>query len=38
VTVLDAGADGSIAAGGGCPVTCGTGDENVFLDQGMFAP
>jgi hypothetical protein len=43
VKLLDAGADGAIAPGSdpvglGCPPTCGSGDESVFLRQGLFAP
>jgi len=39
VAVLDAGADGTISpASGSCPPTCGSGDESVFLRQGVFAP
>jgi hypothetical protein len=43
VNVKDAGPDGSIAPspdplGLGCPPTCGSGDESVFLGQGVFAP
>ncbi len=39
----DAGADGEIMPssdpfGLGCPPTCGSGDEKVFLRQGVFAP
>jgi hypothetical protein len=41
--VLDAGADDDLAPGSdpigrGCPPTCGSGDERVFLRQGVFAP
>jgi Tol biopolymer transport system component len=36
--VLDAGADGDVTPPSGCPPTCGTGDEQTFLDQGVFAP
>ncbi len=38
VVVEDAGADGMVDSGSGCPPTCGTGDEAVFLRQGVFAP
>jgi hypothetical protein len=39
VSVLDMGLDGSITPGTGtCPPTCGTGDEAVFVDQGIFLP
>jgi glucose/arabinose dehydrogenase len=39
LALLDAGADGSIApAAGACPPTCGSGDERIYLDQGLFAP
>jgi hypothetical protein len=34
--VLDAGPDGSITES--CPYSCGSGDEKVFLRQGLFAP
>jgi hypothetical protein len=40
-TVLDAGNDGSITPGGAgetCPPTCGSGDERVFLREGVFTP
>jgi WD40-like Beta Propeller Repeat len=37
LTVRDAGADGSVNEAG-CPLACGTGDEQTFLDQGVFAP
>ncbi len=41
--LLDAGADGQISPqsdplGLGCPPTCGSGDEAVFLRQGVFTP
>ena len=36
LNVLDAGLDGSV--GPGCPPTCGSGDETVFLNQGVFVP
>ncbi len=41
--VLDAGADSSITPtsapfGLGCPPTCGSGDEAVYMRQGVFAP
>jgi hypothetical protein len=36
LNVLDAGPDGSV--GPGCPPTCGSGDETVFLNQGVFVP
>jgi CSLREA domain-containing protein len=39
LSVLDAGADGSIAPGSGtCPPTCGSGDESTFLSEGVFEP
>ena len=39
VNVRDAGADGSLTpASGACPPTCGSGDEAVFVRQGVFAP
>jgi uncharacterized repeat protein (TIGR01451 family) len=38
VRVLDAGADGIVTPPVGCPPTCGTGDEKVFLRQGVFLP
>jgi hypothetical protein len=35
----DAGPDGAaIPSSGLCPPTCGTGDESVFLRQGLFTP
>jgi hypothetical protein len=42
-TLIDAGADGILtpvadSLGLGCPPTCGNGDENVFLRQGVFTP
>jgi plastocyanin len=37
MNVKDAGPDGSIGAAG-CAPNCGTGDEKVFLRQGVFAP
>ena len=41
--MLDVGPDGVIAPssdpfGLGCPPTCGSGDEKVFLRQGVFTP
>ena len=33
----DAGADGDVIVAG-CPPTCGTGDETVFLREGVFTP
>ena len=42
VSLEDAGPDGGVTPspdpGLGCPPTCGTGDESVFLRQGVFAP
>ncbi len=43
IEVLDAGTDGILTPavdplGQGCPPTCGSGDEKVFLRQGVFAP
>jgi len=39
INVADAGRDGIITpASGACPPTCGSGDEQVFLRQGVFAP
>jgi hypothetical protein len=43
LTMLDAGADGQLAPasdplGLGCPPTCGSGDEKVYLRQGVFTP
>jgi hypothetical protein len=39
VDLLDPGADGSFTpASGACPPTCGSGDEKVFLMQGIFTP
>ncbi len=37
LTVEDPGADGDLR-GPACPPTCGTGDEAVFLRQGLFLP
>jgi hypothetical protein len=36
IQLLDLGADGSL--GVACPPVCGTGDENTFVDEGVFAP
>ena len=36
--VFDAGADGDVGPSSACPPTCGTGDEAVFLRQGVFTP
>ena len=37
--LLDVGADGSITPpSGACPLSCGSGDEKVFLTQGVFTP
>jgi TolB protein len=36
--LLDVGLDGSIGAPASCPPTCGTGDERIFLRQGVFTP
>jgi hypothetical protein len=39
VEVTDAGEDASLTpASGSCPPSCGSGDEGVFLRQGLFAP
>jgi hypothetical protein len=38
VSVEDAGPDGIVDPGSGCPPACGTGDEADFLQQGVFAP
>ena len=38
VELLDAGPDGDATPPSGCPPACGTGDEQVFLTQGLFAP
>ena len=39
MVLLDARADGTITSGSGtCPLSCGTGDEAVFLRQGVFTP
>jgi hypothetical protein len=38
VRVLDAGPDAAVDPGSGCPPACGTGDEQPFLVQGLFAP
>jgi TolB protein len=35
--LLDTGADGE-SEGSSCPPICGTGDEKVFLEQGVFTP
>jgi hypothetical protein len=37
IYVEDAGADG-VATHSGCPPTCGTGDENTYLEGGLFTP
>lgn len=37
LTVTDAGPDGSVS-GSACPLTCGTGDERDYLEQGVFLP
>ena len=37
LTVEDPGADGELQ-GPACPPACGTGDEAVFLRQGLFLP
>ena len=37
--LLDVGADGSITPpSGACPLSCGSGDEKVFMTQGVLAP
>jgi hypothetical protein len=38
VSLQDAGPDGSIGPAAGCPPTCGTGDEQRYLVQGVFLP
>jgi 3',5'-cyclic AMP phosphodiesterase CpdA len=43
IELRDVGPDGSVTPspdplGLGCPPTCGSGDERVFLRQGLFAP
>jgi Type I phosphodiesterase / nucleotide pyrophosphatase len=39
IEVKDPGADSTLApASGTCPPTCGSGDEKVFLRQGLFTP
>jgi len=38
LAVEDAGADGDVGPPASCPPACGTGDESVFLSQGLFAP
>ncbi len=39
VSLLDAGADASITpTAGSCPPSCGTGDEDIYLEQGLFTP
>jgi hypothetical protein len=37
LAILDSGANGT-GFGGNCPPTCGDGDEQVFMRQGLFAP
>ena len=37
IEVLDAGPNGT-GYGAGCPTTCGDGDENVFMRQGLWVP
>lgn len=37
LTIQDLGADGEVNAGG-CPLSCGTGDERAFLEQGVYTP
>jgi hypothetical protein len=37
VSVLDPGPNGT-GFGGGCPSTCGDGDETTFMRQGLFVP
>ena len=37
IEVFDAGPNGT-GYGAGCPLTCGDGDEQVYLRQGVFAP
>ena len=37
--LLDVGADGSVTPpSGACPLSCGSGDEKLFLTQGVFTP
>jgi glucose/arabinose dehydrogenase len=36
-SVYDPGPNGT-GYGGGCPPTCGDGDEKLYLEQGLFAP
>jgi hypothetical protein len=40
VQVTDLGADGTMTPGGGasCPPTCGSGDEKVFVHEGVVTP
>ena len=40
IKVLDAGPDGSISPGGSftCPPICGSGDETIAAQQGLFIP
>jgi hypothetical protein len=38
LSVRDAGPDGAVGSSPPCPPTCGTGDEQVFERQGIFAP
>jgi glucose/arabinose dehydrogenase/PKD repeat protein len=37
LAILDAGSNGT-GYGSGCPRSCGDGDEEVFMRQGLFAP
>ena len=38
IRLRDAGPDGDLDSPPGCPPVCGTGDEQPFLVQGLFAP
>jgi hypothetical protein len=39
IELLDAGADGDVGqTAPGCPIQCGTGDETVYAEPGIFAP
>ena len=37
LVILDSGPNGT-GFGGNCPPTCGDGDEQVFMRQGLFVP
>ena len=38
VSVLDAGPDANVSPPSGCPPACGTGDESVFMREGVLLP